>query len=646
MKHDDGNGAYADASNNSNARESTMNREEHHPVLKQRAADDATDEQANFGKSQFRGKTDMASHLYRWLVQFLALSLKNLAIVIRRPLQLAIFLLLPSVIFMPFLVEESGRGDNNSGDELYPAIPIADLGECDAYYGKDCVQIVYGPTSTLADELMLKISTENDLTLGKDIKGFPSELDAEDYVAENLGKVQFTVFFRNYSIWETSFYSPDMTALDKNMSYVIYFNASRDSDPRSKQYGLNFPLLVLQKNLETAYLQYKYGDDSVSYDVNYGETWAVSKPSKQQRLQGNSSTPCDWQTRDKVDDLGNIMPWVISFVFLLMSNISFQVVAEERRKHLFNSLRRLGLLDSAYWASWFITFQIMLILGGCIALVVGAIVRPHSAALRAISFDLMFLLIWLSGTAFTSMSFFLAAFCNTSSAAAAITFTEFLACLITISACATPLNSYAYISLSDDSTEEACYLITSSYNTIFSTTLTGNTFVQFLVFFFPWFHTSQAVTDMISEVKYKGQTIDMSGLSKVVQMSYSSSSPDTFDSKWISWSFTMLVSEVIIFMAFAWFAAQLLSSDGSEGRPLMSILLPQFVRDFLFTQEVIYPGDVRGIERERSRVDSSVRVYKVSKTFSGVQALKEVSFSLARGEVFVLLGHNGGTLHK
>ena len=32
---------------------------------------------------------------------------------------------------------------------------------------------------------------------------------------------------------------------------------------------------------------------------------------------------------------------------------------------------------------------------------------------------------------------------------------------------------------------------------------------------------------------------------------------------------------------------------------------------------------------------------QVSKTFSGVQALKEVSFEMKRGEVFVMLGHNG-----
>jgi ABC-type lipoprotein export system ATPase subunit len=184
-------------------------------------------------------------------------------------------------------------------------------------------------------------------------------------------------------------------------------------------------------------------------------------------------------------------------------------------------------------------------------------------------------------------------------------------------------------------------MVTSSYNTIFSTSLLGNTFVQFLVFFLPWFHASQAITDIISTVQYKGQIQSMNDIAHTVVMSYSSTSVDTFDSEWIGWSLQMLTVECVIFMVAAWLAAQLLTADGSEGRPLLSVLIPRFVRDFLFTQEVIYPGDVRGIEKERSRIDNSVRVYKVSKTFSGVQALKEVSFSLAKGEVFVLLGHNG-----
>ena len=71
-------------------------------------------------------------------------------------------------------------------------------------------------------------------------------------------------------------------------------------------------------------------------------------------------------------------------------------------------------------------------------------------------------------------------------------------------------------------------------------------------------------------------------------------------------------------MFLSWLAAQVLSSDGTEGRSLVSILIPPVVRRHLFRdREEVQEGDVRGAEKQLSAVDSSVRAYKVSKTFAG-----------------------------
>lgn len=43
----------------------------------------------------------------------------------------------------------------------------------------------------------------------------------------------------------------------------------------------------------------------------------------------------------------------------------------------------------------------------------------------------------------------------------------------------------------------------------------------------------------------------------------------------------------------------------------------------------------------RVKKEESIRAYKVSKTYQTVQALKEISFQIFKGEVFCLLGHNG-----
>eukprot|EP00603_Paraphysomonas_imperforata_P006371 CAMPEP_0114438486 /NCGR_PEP_ID=MMETSP0103-20121206/14640_1 /TAXON_ID=37642 ORGANISM="Paraphysomonas imperforata, Strain PA2" /NCGR_SAMPLE_ID=MMETSP0103 /ASSEMBLY_ACC=CAM_ASM_000201 /LENGTH=179 /DNA_ID=CAMNT_0001609083 /DNA_START=37 /DNA_END=572 /DNA_ORIENTATION=+ len=175
---------------------------------------------------------------------------------------------------------------------------------------------------------------------------------------------------------------------------------------------------------------------------------------------------------------------------------------------------------------------------------------------------------------------------------------------------------------------------------MYSKELAGNTFVQFLVWWMPFFHSAQVVTDIISVVQYKGQNITLSDVgSPPMPLSYTAKSPDTFE---IQWGFLMLMTNTLAYLFLAWFAAQALSSDASEGRSLLNILLPTTVRRLLTgNSDAVVEGDVRGEERLKSAEERNVRAYKVSKTFSGVQALKEVSFTMKRGEVFVMLGHNG-----
>ena len=402
--------------------------------------------------------------------------------------------------------------------------------------------------------------------------------------------------------------------------------------------------MVLQKTLDEAYMKTAFPDKFQEYSTDYGQIWPLANEDATSPTDDlvNATSPCDYSQRDNtVASIAQVLPWIITFAFLLASNIPFQMVAEERRKKLFMSLRRLGLLDSAYWASWFFSFQLLLILSCCMASVVTAFVAPHSTALGAIDGGLLFLLLWLTGTAFLSMSFFLAALCSTSSVATSIAFTQFLIAIFTIAFCGTPTNNYAWKVHDDDF--PVCVQVTSSYNFVYSPGLLGYEFVQFLVFFLPYFHASQAMTDIMSIVQYTGQDVHWSEISQTTVELVNSSSGGSFSSRWISWSFLMLACNTLVYLYLAWVSAQLVSSDSTEGRPLLSVLLPSFLRRMLMgdNPDRLQDGDVRGLEKATSKTDGSVRAYKVSKTYSGVQALKEVSFSMKKGEVFVLLGHNG-----
>ena len=181
-----------------------------------------------------------------------------------------------------------------------------------------------------------------------------------------------------------------------------------------------------------------------------------------------------------------------------------------------------------------------------------------------------------------------------------------------------------------------CALESSSYNDIFSSEFVGNTFVQFIVFFMPWFYTTHAFTNLISMAQY----------SKYEDVDYVKPnlpfvrSGTQFTTEWIDYAVNMMIAQTFVFLFLSWICGQVVPSENQEGRSLAS-LIPRFVKKALFPPQPLQYHDVRGNEQAISEANRCVRAYKVSKTYSSVQALKEVSFSMMPGEIFVLLGHNG-----
>lgn len=171
-----------------------------------------------------------------------------------------------------------------------------------------------------------------------------------------------------------------------------------------------------------------------------------------------------------------------------------------------------------------------------------AIVRTSSSALRAVDLSVLFLILYLSGTSFISLSCFLAALSSSASMTTSLYSAQFLVAMVTVAACATTLNSYRSVGFSDGLVNDAsCYLVTSSYNTAYSSSLLGYEFVQFVVFFLPWFHAAQAMSDVLSVVQYKGQSIRLSDIHDKVTLSYTARPDTEFDSPWIIHSFAMLI---------------------------------------------------------------------------------------------------------
>lgn len=178
---------------------------------------------------------------------------------------------------------------------------------------------------------------------------------------------------------------------------------------------------------------------------------------------------------------------------------------------------------------------------------VAAIVRTQSSALRAVDLNLLFLILWLSGTSFLALACFLAALSSSASMTTSLYSAQFLIALVTVAACSSTYNYYDAVGYDNGVVDNSvCYLVSSSFNAVYSPKLVGYQFVQFLVFFLPWFHSAQAMSNVLSVVQYKGQSISLADAGHSVTLSYQAKVNTTFTSPWISNSLVMLfVSSVL-----------------------------------------------------------------------------------------------------
>ena len=436
----------------------------------------------------------------------------------------------------------------------------------------------------------------------------------------------------NESIWTTeSGYYSNSSALSS--SYTIFYNASSlTTDPRSSKYGVNFPLLVLQKSIDAALLtniniRRGVSPPAVEYTADFGISWSFN-PSQLKSNPGGTNSTCGETTKD-FGELSFAAPFVFSFGFQLVGVLVFQLLIEERHKGLVRSLRRLGLLDTAYWISWLTSTQVLLLSSSILALIVSAIMRSYVYVLQKLDFAVLFLFLWLSLTVAVSNAFFLSSICGTPSRATSIVFVNFFTALLTLIFMTLPLNTY--MELSSD-----CRLVASSYYQVYDSR-SGIEFAQFVLFWMPWFHTGQALSSIFSETQY-GHAFSSADMQRTQSVTdFYSPGFSTFQTVSLGYTFGLMVGSSAVYVALSWLFGQLL-----DGLSLDVILLPQVVRVYVMgSKATVMDGDVRGRERHLSQEEGSIRAYKVSKTFKGVQALKEVSFAVNKGEVLCLLGHNG-----
>ena len=104
-----------------------------------------------------------------------------------------------------------------------------------------------------------------------------------------------------------------------------------------------------------------------------------------------------------------------------------------------------------------------------------------------------------------------------------------------------------------------------------------------------------------------------------------------------------LVLLTALYTSLAWYASQV-GDERAGGKKPWFLCTPSYWSSAYARKrpaDDVVDGDTQAAERERSRLEQSIRTVKLTKDFKDVTAVKELSLHMAKNECFCLLGHNG-----
>jgi hypothetical protein len=241
---------------------------------------------------------------------------------------------------------------------------------------------------------------------------------------------------------------------------------------------------------------------------------------------------------------------------------------------LVTAYRRLGGADSAYWLAWFLAFELVMLVGSGIA--TGIAAGTGYDFFESIDMSAYFLMNFLYLTAMLADACFLSSFVSSQSLSIMMIFATFLILVITIcSTFGTPLNKYGWVK-DEETGVETCEYLPSSYNIIYTSELPGNDFVQFLVFFMPWFHGGKALSDMLATTRYVDKTFTMDDVTREEIMSFNKKD---FHAASVQDAFMSLFDETLFYVGLAWLLGLIISNEAGEGRSILNVFFPPQLRD-------------------------------------------------------------------
>jgi len=350
-----------------------------------------------------------------WFSQLRIMLRKNFILQIRyRKSTIAQSILAPIVIMLVlFLLQQLDYSKQRSDNPHPLKYPLNGLQKCQGRNpGDPCVTLMFTP-DTDETRLYMKVFAEKNKNRTGDTMNIqsgtydinsppPSVLDIVAVPAvQNL--YDYTIKFPNTTYFGVSFISspPDIR-------YQIWFNHTLTQNG-TDVYDVG--LLSLHRGLDEAILTVinTNGASSTPGTFLSREITAFNNTNLDLNLKDWPKVRPNTLTDGTVSQFGSMF-FFCSAMIIFISVLNNVVYEKEMR--LRDAMSTMGLIDSVYWTSWFISQTVLVIINAFMTVVLGYIF--NFTVFRESNFGILFFLFIMFGLSMVSLAFFITTFVNRS----------------------------------------------------------------------------------------------------------------------------------------------------------------------------------------------------------------------------------------
>lgn len=333
------------------------------------------------------------SAFFLFFQQTKLLTVKNVKLQIRNKTALltqasigAIFLLL--LLFMQYSVNSNAKATENFVDTKIPTIFEAgnSIPRCFPGASAVCFSFVYSPETAVTEAVAARVAALGNLP-GKNVpfgyRAFASSAEQDNFFFENPNTTSIGVVFNNPQAWNIPGSAFDYSLQLNTTSRCASLGALK----------CDWPFLDIRAPMQFAI-------DSAFLQLYGGPTNG--------EIKGGFSNFPHPDLPIRYDVMTGFGPLFLYVAVIFNFVIQLQTIVSEKQAHLKDSMTQMGLLNSSYWCSWFLSNLLVSLFVVIILIIMGAILQLEIFLKN--DFGTYFFFFFLCSVAFTSFAFTVSTF--------------------------------------------------------------------------------------------------------------------------------------------------------------------------------------------------------------------------------------------